>query len=136
MTYSCCWRRGRDLRSRTPCEVSSFQDWHVRPLRHPSIPCLTRPGSLAIALGDGIITLSISFFLDPFQPVHVMTQHLRYRDASIRLLIVFEDGRECASDSQPGPIEGMDKFCFRILLPDCTLISNTGPSGLKSLKVA
>ena|SRR5437016_1135429 len=31
-----CWRRGRDLNSRTPCEVSSFQDWHVRPLRHPS----------------------------------------------------------------------------------------------------
>ena len=31
------WRRGRDLNSRTPCEVSSFQDWHVRPLRHPSI---------------------------------------------------------------------------------------------------
>src|SRR6266850_8273289 len=65
-----------------------------------------------------------------------MTQHFRYRDASIRLLIVFEDGRECASDCQPGPIEGMDKFCFRILLPDCTLTSNTGPPGLKSLKVA
>jgi hypothetical protein len=32
------WRRGRDLNSRTPCEVSSFQDWHVRPLRHPSKP--------------------------------------------------------------------------------------------------
>ena len=31
------WRRGRDLNSRTPCEVSSFQDWHVRPLRHPSM---------------------------------------------------------------------------------------------------
>ena len=30
------WRRGRDLNSRTPCEVSGFQDRHVRPLRHPS----------------------------------------------------------------------------------------------------
>jgi hypothetical protein len=31
------WRRGRDLNSRTPCEVSGFQDRHVRPLRHPSV---------------------------------------------------------------------------------------------------
>src|SRR5215472_3510168 len=30
------WRRGRDLNSRTPDEVSGFQDRHVRPLRHPS----------------------------------------------------------------------------------------------------
>lgn len=30
------WRRGRDLNSRTPYEVSGFQDRHVRPLRHPS----------------------------------------------------------------------------------------------------
>src|SRR5215831_21151684 len=30
------WRRGRDLNSRTPCEVSGFQDRHVRPLRPPS----------------------------------------------------------------------------------------------------
>ena len=112
------WRRGRDLNSRTPYEVSSFQDWHVRPLRHPSIPCLTRPGARSIALGDGIIPLSISFFLDPFQPAHVMTQYLRYRDASIRLLIVFEDRHKRAADRQPGPIEGMDKLCFRILLPD------------------
>ena len=33
------WRRGRDLNSRTPYEVSGFQDRHVRPLRHPSISC-------------------------------------------------------------------------------------------------
>jgi len=31
------WRRGRDLNSRTPYEVSGFQDRHVRPLRHPSV---------------------------------------------------------------------------------------------------
>ena len=32
------WRRGRDLNSRIGCPISSFQDWHVRPLRHPSEP--------------------------------------------------------------------------------------------------
>src|ERR1700704_6068577 len=65
-----------------------------------------------------------------------MTQHLRYHDASIRLLIVFEDCHERAADGQPGPIDGMDKLCFCILLSDWALISNTGPPGLKSFKVA
>src|SRR5262249_47488351 len=37
------WRRGRDFNSRTPCEVSGFQDRHVRPLRHPSIRRLSYP---------------------------------------------------------------------------------------------
>jgi integrase len=32
------WRRGRDLNSRSPFEDSGFQDRHVRPLRHPSVP--------------------------------------------------------------------------------------------------
>ncbi len=36
------WRRGRDLNSRTGYPVSSFQDWHVRPLRHPSIQTYSR----------------------------------------------------------------------------------------------
>lgn len=40
MTWSAVWRRGRDLNSRSPCEDSGFQDRHVRPLRHPSIPCV------------------------------------------------------------------------------------------------
>lgn len=39
------WRRGRDLNSRMGYPISGFQDRHVRPLRHPSIPCLPRPGA-------------------------------------------------------------------------------------------
>lgn len=66
-----------------------------------------------------------------------MTQYLRYRDAPIRLLVVFEDGHERAADGKPGSVESMDPLCFRILLPDCAfIISNTGPPGLKSFKVA
>lgn len=49
---------------------------------------------------NGIMPLVMSFFLDPFQPTHVLTQNLRYRDASIRLLIVFKDGHERATDGQ------------------------------------
>ena len=73
---------------------------------------------------------------DVLQTSHIWTQYRRDQHRPIRLLIVFEDGRERAADRQPGPIEGMDKLCFRIFLPDCALISNTGPPGLKSLKVA
>ena len=47
------WRRGRDLNSRTPCEVSGFQDRHVRPLRHPSIPCLLDPEAFTFLLPTG-----------------------------------------------------------------------------------
>ena len=49
---------------------------------------------------------------------------------------MLEDCHERAADGQPRPIDCMDKLCFRILLPDWALISNTGPPGLKSFKVA
>ena len=82
---------------------------------------------------DDVLVLRLC---DVLQTSHIRTQHLRDQHRPIRLLIVFQNGHECAADGQPGPIEGMDKLCFRILLPDCTLISNTGPPGLKSFKVA
>ena len=78
--------------------LASFQDWHVRPFRHPSIPSVTQTGARTTALDDGTMHLSISFFLDLFHPAHVMMQHLRYRDTSIRLLIVFEDSYERTAD--------------------------------------
>jgi integrase len=75
-------------------------------------------------------------FLNPFHPTHVRTQHLRYHNVSIRLLIVFEDGHERTADSQPGPIESMNKLCFCTLRPDRALISNISSPGLKCFKVA
>ena len=65
-----------------------------------------------MVLGDRIIPLTLSLFLDPFHPAHVVTQHLRYRDAPIRLLIVFENGHQRAADGQSGSVEGMNKLCF------------------------
>jgi len=43
---------------------------------------------------------SISFFLDQFHSSHVWPQYLRYPDAPIRLLVLFEDGHECTADGK------------------------------------
>src|SRR5262245_38644272 len=53
-----------------------------------------------MTFGDGIISLSIALFLDPLHPAHVLPQSLRYCDASIRLLIIFEDGHQCTTNGQ------------------------------------
>src|SRR4029077_6704160 len=111
-------------------------DGHVRPLRLISIPCLTRPGARTMVLGDRIIPLTLSLFLDPFHPAHVVTQHLRYRNAPIRLLIVFENGHQRAADGQSGSVEGMNKLCFCAFRPDCALNQNPARPRLKSFKVA
>ena len=129
------WRRGRDLNSRTPCEVSGFQDRHVRPLRHPSIPCLPRPGVLMITLGDRIKYLQFLFSLDPFHASHIGPKGFRNHDRSIRLLIVFQDGDKGSSYGKPGSIQRMDKLCLRIFLPG-PFIANPCPPGLKRFKVA
>src|SRR5678815_2426145 len=84
----------------------------------------------------GTIFLSISFFLDLFHPTHVMPQYFWYRDTSVRLLVVFEDGHERAADGQSRPIEGMNKLCFLSFLSRCVLIPNAGPSSLEPFKVA
>ena len=110
------WRRGRDLNSRIGCPISSFQDWHVRPLRHPSAACLSRHRVRIIALGEWICTSKSSTLFYPFHPAHVMTQRLPVLYAPIRLLVVFKDGHERATDGQSGPVESVDELCFRILL--------------------
>ena len=50
------------MNSRTPCEVSSFQDWHVRPLRHPSKLNSFDPERSSFKR-DGIYAVSFSPFL-------------------------------------------------------------------------
>ena len=98
-----------------------------RTLKHRTVLELSR---------DRILPDTILLFANLLKPAHIVTQYLRYRDASIRLLKVFEDCHKRAANGQPGSIDGMDKLCLRILLPDCALISNVGPPGLKSFKVA
>ena len=68
------WRRGRDLNSRTPCEVSGFQDRHVRPLRHPSIPSFD-PTHNNCRLTRGlflVLSHSILLFFDPFDASQIL----------------------------------------------------------------
>lgn len=60
------WRRGRDLNSRTPCEVSSFQDWHVRPLRHPSMQNSLDPERSSFKRDGLYDAVSVSPFLASF----------------------------------------------------------------------
>lgn len=43
---------------------------------------------------------SILFFANQLKPAHVLAQDLRYRDASIRLLVVLKDGYERAADGK------------------------------------
>ena len=112
------------MNSRTPCEVSSFQDWHVRPLRHPSkSPKPVMVNSHRVIEFDGQdssvkiteqatndqLRLTLSF-ADPFKPSHVLAQYIRYRDAAIRLLVLFHDGHERTSNGKSGPIERMDEL--------------------------
>ena len=82
------------------------------------------------------LCISILLFANLLKPAHIVTQYRRDCDAPIRLLVVFEDGQEGAADGQPGPVESVDKLCFRALLSNWALISNIGPPSLKSFKVA
>jgi len=89
----------------------SFQDRHVRPLRHPSIPCLPRPGALTMVPGDRI---GILLSLYSLHASHILSESHRYDNRSIRLLIVLQDGDQSSSDGEPGSVQRVDKLCFRI----------------------
>ena len=65
------WRRGRDLNSRTPYEVSGFQDRHVRPLRHPSKPSSLDPEALYGCCRREIQGYEL-VFRDSFKPAHIL----------------------------------------------------------------
>src|SRR5262245_21131679 len=89
----------------------SFQDRHVRPLRHPSIPCLPRPGALTMVPGDRIGILRSLYSL---HASHILSESHRHDNRSIRLLIVLQDGDQSSSDGEPGSVQRVDKLCFRI----------------------
>ena len=76
------------------------------------------------------------FFANQRKPAHVGTQNFRYRNASIRLLIVFQDRHEGATDGQPRSVERMDELGLSVFFPSCVLIPDATSSGLKSFKVA
>ena len=83
------------MNSRMGYPISGFQDRHVRPLRHPSIPRLDRPGARVLALRDwtGIFYTFLGF-LYVFHPTHIRAQHLRDQHTSIWLLVIFQNGHE------------------------------------------
>lgn len=56
------WRRGRDLNSRMGYPISGFQDRHVRPLRHPSIPCFPHREPILLLLATGQMPSSFYSF--------------------------------------------------------------------------
>ena len=44
------WRRGWDSNPRSGYPDSGFQDRHVRPLRHPSRPCVVMQAALPMLI--------------------------------------------------------------------------------------
>ena len=86
------------MNSRTPYEVSGFQDRHVRPLRHPSIPSSLDPEAMfPVAYGKFPLQSDLSL-PDSFQAAHILPQRGRNDHGAIRFLIVFQNRNERASD--------------------------------------
>ena len=61
---------------------------------------LAAPGALSI-LAQQARVYHVLFFVNALTPAHIGAQDFGDRDATIRVLIVFEDGDEGAADGKP-----------------------------------
>ena len=78
----------------------------------------------------------VALLSDAVKPSHIGAERRRHDDASVRLLVVFQNREQRPAHCEARTVQGMDKLCLGVFLIALGAIANISPTSLKRLKVA